>query len=403
MSHTIPYLLFRSSVFGPQFAFLNPQSSILDPRFLLAFCISLLISVIGTAALLRWAPRLGLVDIPNDRKIHSRVIPTGGGLAIFAAWGITISLPWFQFEGVWAIGAAALIIMVLGLADDLRPLPWQFRLGVQTATTAATLWLLGIFHSTHHSSLITHYFIWPLAVLWIVGLVNAFNMLDNMDALSAGVAWIAAALFLISLLWTGLDERPPKNWEAATTAPGAEIPLTTHDSPLTIHRSFRPAFPFLAFLGAVTGFLWFNRPPARIFMGDAGSTFLGFFLGIASYQSGLLERNSSQRWIIPLCILAVPWYDLISVVFLRWRQGRSPFHADKQHLSHRLVNLGLSPPAAVGVIYLLALAIGGGGLLIYHGTEQGSLFAILYLLCCWVGLALFEYWTRRIRQLRMKI
>src|SRR5713101_4678437 len=96
---------------------------------------------------------------------------------------------------------------------------WQFRLGVQTATTVATLWLLGVFNSTHHSSLITHYWVWPLAVLWVVGLVNAFNMLDNMDALSAGIAWIAAALLVISLLWTGLGEGPAKNWEAETTVP----------------------------------------------------------------------------------------------------------------------------------------------------------------------------------------
>jgi UDP-GlcNAc:undecaprenyl-phosphate GlcNAc-1-phosphate transferase len=382
---------------NPATRFFDPRSSILDPRFLLASCIPLIISLIGTAALLRWAPLLGLVDIPSERKIHSRAIPTGGGLAIFAAWGITVGLPWFQFEGVWVIGAAALIIMVLGLADDRRPLPWQFRLGVQTATTVATLWLLGVFNSTHHSSLITHYWVWPLAVLWVVGLVNAFNMLDNMDALSGGIAWIGAALFLISLLWAGLDEAPPKNWEVVTSAPGAEIPLTTHHSPLTIHSSLRPILPFLAFLGAVTGFLWFNRPPARIFMGDAGSTFLGFFLGIAGFQTGFIEGDRPQPWIIPMCILAIPYYDLTSVVFLRWRQGRSPFHADKQHLSHRLVNLGLSPPAAVGVIYLLALAVGGGGLLIYHGTEQGCMFAMLYLLCCFVGLALFEYWTRGMR------
>jgi UDP-GlcNAc:undecaprenyl-phosphate GlcNAc-1-phosphate transferase len=354
---------------------LDPRSSILDPRLFLAFFLPFLISLLGTAAMLRWTPALRLLDIPNERKIHSRPIATGGGLAIFAAWAATVCLPWFQFEGVWVISAAALIIVVLGLTDDLRPLLWQFRLGVQTVTALATLAFLASLPDTHYSSLLTHYFFWPLALLWIIGLVNAFNMLDNMDALSAGVAWIAAALFVASLLWVSSDH---------TTEP-----------------SSRPAFPLLALMGALTGFLWFNRPPARIFMGDAGSTFLGFFLGIAFLPGGLTGRGVFGTWIIPICILALPWYDLTSVIFLRWRQGRSPFRADKQHLSHRLVNLGLTPPAAVGVIYLLALAIGGGGLLIYHSVGQSSLCAVLYLICWWIGLALFEYWTRRNRELRI--
>jgi UDP-GlcNAc:undecaprenyl-phosphate GlcNAc-1-phosphate transferase len=364
---------------SPPIFFLDPildlRTSILDPRLILAFFLPFLVSLLGTAAVLRWAPALRLLDIPNERKIHSRPIATGGGLAIFAAWAATVCLPWFQFEGVWVISAAALIIMVLGLADDLRPLPWQFRLGVQTVTAFATLALLALLPDTHYSSLLRHYFFWPLALLWIIGLVNAFNMLDNMDALSAGVAWIAAALFVAALSWVSPDH---------TTQP-----------------SFRPAFPFLALMGALTGFLWFNRPPARIFMGDAGSTFLGFFLGIASLPGGLTGRGVSGTCIIPICILALPWYDLTSVIFLRWRQGRSPFRADKQHLSHRLVNLGLSPPAAVGVIYLLALAIGGGGLAIYLSTERGGLLAILYLVCWCVGLALFEYWTWTNRELRI--
>src|SRR5262249_40406604 len=149
------------------------------------------------------------------------------------------------------------------------------------------------------------------------------NMLDNMDSLSAGVAWIAAALLAMAPLF-----RPDQS------------------------RDWQVGLPYLVFMGALSGFLWFNRPPARIFMGDAGSTFLGFFLSVSSVdESSWLPPHRAA----PLLILAVPWYDLTTVVALRLWQRGSPFHADKQHLSHRLVRLGLRPPMAVYVIYLLAL------------------------------------------------
>jgi UDP-GlcNAc:undecaprenyl-phosphate GlcNAc-1-phosphate transferase len=386
---------------------LDHQSSMFAARLLLAFLIPLVISLLGITALLRWAPVLGLVDVPNDRKIHARPIPTGGGLAIFAAWAVTVGLPWFRFESLGVVGGAGLVIVVLGLADDLRPLPWQFRLGIQTATAVATLAVL----SARYSSPITHCYFLLLALFWIVGVVNAFNMLDNMDALSAGVAWIAAGFLVAALVWIAPDDLAGKDLEMAT-GPKMEQTVTTsppHDltTPLS-HHATHPAFriqhsalyPLFALMGALTGFLWYNRPPARIFMGDAGSTFLGFLLAVASLQGGIIDRHLPRTWAVPLCVLAIPWYDMTSVVFIRWRQGKSPFYADKQHLSHRLVNRGLSPAAAVGVIYLLALAIGVGGLLVYH--VAGSLFVILYLIGCWAGLGLFEYWTRAKRETRME-
>jgi UDP-GlcNAc:undecaprenyl-phosphate GlcNAc-1-phosphate transferase len=245
------------------------------------------------------------------------------------------------------------VIVVLGLVDDLRPLPWQLRLGVQTAVAvgmeaawpAETSWLLR-----------------GLAVFWIVGLINAFNMLDNMDALSAGVAWIAAFLLAFASLPT-----------------------------LERAEDWLPALPYLMLMGALSGFLWFNQPPARIFMGDAGSTFLGFFLGLRSLEGGLVEADHPQTWAVPLCILAVPWYDLGAVVALRLWQGRSPFHADKQHLSHRLVALGLRPPTAVRVIYLLALGSGVCGLLLRKVSPEEAWLIGVQLACWWFAVAVVEY------------
>src|SRR5207253_4586149 len=141
------------------------------------------------------------------------------------------------------------------------------------------------------------------------------------------------------------------------------------------------------------------RPPARIFMGDAGSTFLGFFLGVRSLGPEVVDAAAPATWAVPLFILAVPWYDLPTVVTLRLWQGRSPFHADKQHLSHRLVALGLSPPRAVDTICLLAAVIGAGGLVLFLlGSGRNATAVYVFLGSCWFALAAFDYLTRKKRQ-----
>jgi UDP-GlcNAc:undecaprenyl-phosphate GlcNAc-1-phosphate transferase len=112
--------------------------------------------------------------------------------------------------------------------------------------------------------------------------------------------------------------------------------------------------------------------------------------------------SDPNAWAIVLCFLTIPWYDLVSVVTIRIWQGRSPFHADQQHLSHRLVTLGLSPPRAVGVICLLAIAIGAGGLLLYQKPNRGNIPVWIFLVSCWIGLAAFDYLTGKKRQTKIE-
>ena len=313
--------------------------------------------------MIRWAPALRLVDIPSDRKVHTRPIPKGGGLAIFAGWVLTALWIGVDFEELWIWRGIGLVIVVLGLVDDIRPLPWQLRLGIQMIAAFGAAVVFGGIPGPAWLPF-ANYWLWPIAVIWIVGLTNAFNMLDNMDALSAGVAWIVAAFFLYCFFPFGFS------------------------------------FLLLALMGALTGFLWFNRPPARIFMGDAGSTFLGFFFGTCSLAyAGISDPNA---WALVLCFLVIHWYDLVSVVTIRIWQRRSPFHADKQHLSHRLVALGLSPPQAVSVICLLAIAIGAGGLLLYRQLNRGNIGVWIFLISCWVALAAFDYLTRKKRQTKIE-
>ena len=323
------------------------------PYLLALFCAPFAVSWLLTLLLIRWLPRLGLVDQPNERKVHTQPTPRGGGLAIYISLALTALAFRSAVDRDFGVALAlGLGIVLLGLVDDLRPLPWQVRLGLQTlAACVAVAFLSGA------SPLLVK----VLAVIWIASLVNAFNMLDNMDALSAGVAWIAAAMF----------------WLAAVV----------REQSLALDN----ALPFLMFLGSLSGFLWFNRPPARIFMGDAGSTFLGFYLGLASLRGIFDGESLVPAWLAPVCILAVAWYDLTSVVVLRLWQGRSPFHADKQHLSHRLAGLCLSSRAAVCVIYLLALASGFAGLALLQVTIHGAVFVGLQLGCMWLAVAALEY------------
>jgi UDP-GlcNAc:undecaprenyl-phosphate GlcNAc-1-phosphate transferase len=246
--------------------------------------------------------------------------------------------------------ALSTVIMAMGLVDDLKSLGWRFRLGIQAA--CATVLAASGIHLTLFGPF-TH----PLpggavTVLWIVGLTNAFNMLDNMDGLAASVGLIAAALF-----------------SAAQVAVGS---------------LFAPAV-LLVLVGALAGFLVHNRFPARLFMGDAGSNFLGFLLGALTVVGTFTTTGFPPHGVLaPLLVMAVPLYDMTSVVLIRLREGRSPFQGDRRHFSHRLVARGLTPPQAVWTIDLVTLA-GGSGALLLHRLDWPGACVVLAQTGCLLG------------------
>jgi UDP-GlcNAc:undecaprenyl-phosphate GlcNAc-1-phosphate transferase len=206
-----------------------------------------------------------------------------------------------------------------------------------------------------------------VSVLWIVGLTNAFNMLDNMDGLAAGVGLIASALFA-----------------AAQVA---------------VQSLFVPAV-LLVLVGALTGFLVHNRHPARLFMGDAGSNFLGFLLGALTIAGTYFryDRSYSPYSVLaPLLVMAVPLYDMTSVIVIRLREGRSPFQGDRRHFSHRLVERGLTPPQAVRTIDLVTLAGGLGALLLHRLTAPGACVVVAQTVCLLGVVALLELSAKRPR------
>ncbi len=275
----------------------------------------------GAVRLVRqYAPRLGLLDRPGGHKGHKAPIPFGGGVAIWLATVGVLALGIlairvldradfpdavarhaggvFQQSGeLMLILALATVIMAMGFWDDLKNLDWRFRLGIQLlcamalAFSGIRITLFGPFTHPLLGGTIT--------VLWIVGLTNAFNMLDNMDGLAASVGLIAAALFC-----------------------GAQV---------AVGSLFAPAV-LLVVVGALGGFLLHNHYPARLFMGDAGSNFLGFLLGALTVVGTFTrdERNgpySPYGVLAPLLVMAVPLYDMTSVILIRLREGAARFRA----------------------------------------------------------------------------
>jgi UDP-GlcNAc:undecaprenyl-phosphate GlcNAc-1-phosphate transferase len=356
------------------------------------------------------APRWGLIDRPGHRKVHAQPTPFGGGVAIWA--GVVVPLAFGELAlGLWSLKsqssmgtngvdlsafgawadavvrfvephrsglveqsadlwfflAGGTVLMLLGLADDARRLDWRFRLAVELAVAVAVVygrgWKLTVFLD------------WPsltgvISVLWIVGLVNSFNFLDNMDGLSGGVAAIAATILGVVL-------------------------LLTPEGPSGQPQLFVAGLLFLL-VGSLLGFLEFNRPPARLFMGDAGAYFVGYALAVitilATFSSTGLPRHSI---LAPLCVLAVPLYDTASVIWIRLRAGRSPFEGDTNHFSHRLVALGMSKTQAVMTIYLTSAACGLGALVLHQVDVAGALIVLSMIGCLLAVIAILETTARR--------
>lgn len=353
-----------------------------------AFAASAVISCAATPIIRRLAPWLGLIDLPGHRKVHVQPTPRGGGIGIFAGLSLTLlsiavvrkagfatdslvlaldaartltsSLLTRQFIAI-ACGAVALFLT--GLADDRWNLSWKLRLFLQCAVAVGVV-AAGVRATVFVSQ---PWFGFVATVIWILVLTNAMNFLDNMDALSAGIGLIASLMFVAILL--GMVRTP------ATVV----------------------ALPLLTLAGALTGFLVWNRPPASIFMGDCGSNLIGFLLATLTVTGTFYEQSGSRHVMLaPLCVMAVPLYDFCTVIAIRLIQGRSPFHGDKSHFSHRLVELGFKPVHAVLTIHLTTVMTGIGGLLLYEVDDwTGASFVLALILCVLSVIALLETVGRR--------
>lgn len=321
---------------------------------------SFVLALLFTRIMMDLAPRLGLVDHPGHRKIHAEPKPLGGGVAIVAAvavpllaglaiiWAMPLN-PSMSGELTAALAGgvrqqtplalsllgAVLLLHVMGIFDDRRALGPTVKLIVQTVAAAA---IVLPFDDVRVLTALGPAVSIPVTILWIVAITNAFNFLDNMDGLSAGVAAVCATAFLITAILI-------EQWFVAAT--------------------------LALLLGSLIGFLFWNFPPARIFMGDSGSLVIGFVLGVLTVRTTYLRPGEelAAGWysvFAPLIVLAVPLYDLVVVSIIRLSRGRSPFVGDTNHFSHRLVARGMSRRTAVLCIYLVTAATAIAAILLPH-------------------------------------
>ncbi len=341
-----PLLERRAVFFRDPLRFDRVSERLITILLLSAGGVSLLLGLIAVPLMMRIARRIGYVDHPGGHKSHADPTPYGGGVAMFAAAWLPLllllviqplvpeawvaetfgeqarallgglALRWYQAA---AIVGGGLLLFALGLLDDFRPLgPW-----VKLVVILAVGALVATVGEVRLATLLGPVPSLLVTVLWIAVVANAFNFLDNMDGLSAGVAAICTFFLILCGVLAG--------------------------------QILVPALASV-FLGSVLAFLVFNFPPARIFMGDAGSLVLGYMLAVTSVLTSYWESGTDRQpfaLAMPLVILAVPLYDMISVVIIRLSEGRSPIRGDQRHFSHRLVQRGLSRRQAVLTIYLV--------------------------------------------------
>jgi len=272
--------------------------------------------------------KIGAIDIPRDnRRMHKKPIPRIGGLAIFLSFGVTCLLFCDINRELITVICGSLLMVMLGVLDDVYALnPWLklfWQLGVALATVLSGITIDQINFGGSYIDL----GIWsiPLTLFWIAGLTNAINIIDGLDGLSCGVSTISSISILFVIVIQGGD--------------------------------FASALITLILIGSCFGFLPFNKNPAKIFMGDTGALFLGYTLAVISVK-GMFKAHTLISLIVPLIIFALPIADTTFAIVRRLLAGKSPFSADRGHLHHRLVDMGFTQKETVKILYSICGILG---------------------------------------------
>ncbi len=284
---------------------------------------SALLLAIGATPGARWiALKFGIVDQPAARKVHTTPIPRFGGIAMYAAVVVALLVfrERFRVNQLVSILLGATWVSFLGVWDDR----WGMRPILKFAGQIVAAVIL-IITGVQVQFLPSDFLNWVVTVVWVVGLTNSINFLDNMDGLSGGIAAIASAFFLLMAVQNG---------------------------------QYLVGGLSAAMLGASVGFLVYNFNPASIFMGDTGSLFLGFMLAALGIKLRFPGNSDAITWMVPVIVLGVPIFDTTLVVFSRIRRGVHPVTPGKDHTSHRLVRIGFTQREAVMVLYLVGGILG---------------------------------------------
>ncbi len=349
--------------------------------YILAFGGSVMASLIFVRFAMRMAVQWDVQDHPIGRKDHAKVTPLLGGLGIYAAfvtvlgaglaavYGVSHTMadndlfallaqqqPLLQtaFPKLLALMAGATLLLIIGIIDDIHGIDFSPAIKLVAQIVAAAIAVAG---GAQSSFLPAPWLNFVFSMAWIVAISNAFNFLDNMDGLSAGIGLICGALFF---------------WLTASQG------------------QYFSALTFSILCGALLGFLWYNRHPARIFMGDVGSLFTGYMFGVLTLTSSYVVSDSTSLLpvIIPIVVLGVPIYDAVTVILIRIRERRPVYVGDQCHISHRLLKLGMSRNQAVLFVHLICIAIGMSALLLPYLSLRLSMFVLVQTILIYLILTL---------------
>lgn len=330
-------------------------------EYFITFILALIVALSATPVAKKLASKVGAVDVPkDDRRMHKRPMARLGGIAIVAGFVVAILFnilsSLFDQRSLFTINtpllgllAGIVIIVTVGIIDDIKQLSAKVKLVFQLLAALVVVLsgttIVGITNpfSSIGISILSPYVSYPLTIIWIVGITNAINLLDGLDGLAAGVASIASlSLFFVSVIKGDV-------YSGIITA---------------------------AIAGATLGFLPFNFNPAKIFMGDSGAYFLGFTLSVISIQ-GTLKSYAAIAIAIPLLVLGLPLFDTAFAILRRLVKGKSIMEADRGHLHHRLIDMGLSHKQSVVVMYIVSAALGLCAIVL---ADKGVLPAIILVI-----------------------
>lgn len=327
-------------------------------RIAAALMTALLIAFITTPVVKSLAQKMGAVDVPKDnRRMHDHPIPRMGGMAIFLGFlfsaliFIPLSVP---MRGMLLGGV---IIVILGIFDDIYALPALPKLLVQIVAALVAVLHGNVIQVLSNPNIFSDSPYWllgglavPISVIWIVAITNAVNLIDGLDGLAVGVATISSLTMLV-------------------------IAMLVSENVVALMMA--------ALAGACIGFMPYNLNPAKIFMGDTGSTFLGFVLATVSIQ-GLFKFYTIISFAVPFLMLGLPLFDTCFAILRRLSKGQNPMDPDRSHVHHRLIDMGFNQKQAVAILYVISAILGLSAVVL---TTSGALKAML-LLCalCMTGL-----------------
>ena len=317
-----------------------------------AFAVAAVLSYFFTPPVKNFAHKVGAIDVPKDaRRMHKKPIPRLGGLAIYGGVLCSILIFGQLDETMLCVLLGAAIIVALGIFDDVLALGAKLKFVVQIVAAAIPVCIgdlqIGLFTNLNplsdtpfvHLGILAV----PATIIWIVGITNAVNLIDGLDGLAVGVSSIAAITMLAVALLTG------------------NMPI---------------AITMAALAGACIGFMPYNLNPAKIFMGDTGSTFLGYMLATVSIM-GLFKFYAVISFAVPFLILGLPIFDTANAIIRRVAAGRSPMSPDRGHVHHKLIDMGFNQKQAVAILYAISATLGLTAVVL---TSSGEVKAIVLLL-----------------------